>query len=607
MPAASQPLASLTAANAPVWGGAALALAAAATAYALAEKERKQREAQRANQAKKAAQAATAKSQGAFAGHLSDAQVMAQIQQAGGDPNMSIAQARVIVHNAYVGSQIKPPKPPAKTGSQRALQAELTDAGGMDVAGGAAVGIDGPSRAEIEAQIASQKANAAWAARYQGLADNPDMIVDWRSDTPGDGWLAAVWEPVRKPIDAAVGWIEDAIVDPVIEVVNRARSRVSAVLDDVMPDQPGKLARRAAGLGAGVLAATMLFSQCTNRGQLEAAQYQAAAALAQTQISVTQTHAASLSNPEIVTAQSTSTPTPEVNCSFGYCTGESYVVSGGVNVRDAAYGNVIGNLGCGYEITMLGNFIESGGYVWAEVGIFPKPNINQSNYFVAVFDVKVNSPIFDDSDPQCLVSNSTNLIEGEYYNVNGELSVEEKELIISSGELISNRFFEALGNKYSQDYIWNRVFYNPFTFEYKNKSCNDIGLDFSESGWDCWGIAFENEIWIANDYLLDGYSSNQQVVEQFTTHEIAHVFDRRISSILGLQNGNNPGTAFVEEFGLTKVNNSLECRQSTVLDGEELFADAFMTWVLDDCDFSDSEFETQFNQFMSGVLNDMLP
>jgi hypothetical protein len=135
MPAASQPLASLTAANAPVWGGAALALAAAATAYALAEKERKQREAQRANQAKKAAQAATAKSQGAFAGHLSDAQVMAQIQQAGGDPNMSIEQARVIVHNAYVGSQIKPPKPPAKTGSQRALEAEATDAGGLAVAG----------------------------------------------------------------------------------------------------------------------------------------------------------------------------------------------------------------------------------------------------------------------------------------------------------------------------------------------------------------------------------------------------------------------------------------------------------------------------------------
>jgi hypothetical protein len=35
-----------------------------------------------------------------------------------------------------------------------------------------AEGVDGPSRAEIEAQIARQKANAAWAARYQGLADN---------------------------------------------------------------------------------------------------------------------------------------------------------------------------------------------------------------------------------------------------------------------------------------------------------------------------------------------------------------------------------------------------------------------------------------------------
>jgi hypothetical protein len=33
---------------------------------------------------------------------------------------MSIEQARVIVHNAYVGSQIKPPKPPA----------ELSDTGG---------------------------------------------------------------------------------------------------------------------------------------------------------------------------------------------------------------------------------------------------------------------------------------------------------------------------------------------------------------------------------------------------------------------------------------------------------------------------------------------
>ena len=54
---------------------------------------------------------------------------------------MSIEQARVIVHNAYVGSQIKPPKPPAKTGSQRALEAELTDAGGLDVAGGIAQGI----------------------------------------------------------------------------------------------------------------------------------------------------------------------------------------------------------------------------------------------------------------------------------------------------------------------------------------------------------------------------------------------------------------------------------------------------------------------------------
>jgi hypothetical protein len=82
---------------------------------------------------------------------------------------MSIEQACVIVHNAYVGSQIKPPNPPAQSGSQRALQAELTDAGGLDVAGGSAQGVDGPSRAEIEAEIARQKANDAWAARQRAL------------------------------------------------------------------------------------------------------------------------------------------------------------------------------------------------------------------------------------------------------------------------------------------------------------------------------------------------------------------------------------------------------------------------------------------------------
>jgi hypothetical protein len=104
---------------------------------------------------------------------------MAQIQQAGGDPNMSIAQARVIVHNAYVGSQIKPPKPPAKTGSQRALQAELTDAGGLDVAGGAAVGIDGPSRAEIESEISRQDTDVTSEGKSQAQYLGGSRSIDY--------------------------------------------------------------------------------------------------------------------------------------------------------------------------------------------------------------------------------------------------------------------------------------------------------------------------------------------------------------------------------------------------------------------------------------------
>ena len=88
---------------------------------------------------------------------------------------MGMDQMRAIIANARAAS-LAQPKQPAQTGSQRALEAEATDAGGLNVAGGAAVGISGPSRAEIEAEIARQKANDAWAARYQGMADNWEII-----------------------------------------------------------------------------------------------------------------------------------------------------------------------------------------------------------------------------------------------------------------------------------------------------------------------------------------------------------------------------------------------------------------------------------------------
>jgi hypothetical protein len=145
------------------------------------------------------------------AGHLTDAQVKAQFLQAGGNPNTSIKQMRTIVHNAYVGSLLKgdEAKQPAQPGSQRALEAELTDAGGLNVAGGAAVGIGGPSRAEIEAQIARQKANAAWAARYQGLADNWDQVA-YDIDLPNASKDSNLFVSIASNIaDEAIGLAEN--------------------------------------------------------------------------------------------------------------------------------------------------------------------------------------------------------------------------------------------------------------------------------------------------------------------------------------------------------------------------------------------------------------
>ena len=117
---------------------------------------------------------------------------------------------------------------------------------------------------------------------------------------------------------------------------------------------------------------------------------------------------------------------------------------------------------------------------------------------------------------------------------------------------------------------------------------------------DCWAITSGNTVNVTTDFPKN---AERWSVFLWAIHEMAHSLDSRYSDMMGYPGGNFQSVSVISNNPIIGQNLSRSCKQRADDANSEVFADAFVSWVVGGpCAFIDPQAGSLFDNIMKEWL-----